>query len=112
MNKEALQELAMGGALVLLAYAVYRQFKPAATLTATKAAAVAAPARGSPVSQVAQPAYEGSPFTALTNLLNGKTYDMGAYQGRNYLDEIADPAISGANGGKDSVYVHGVIPWD
>lgn len=99
MKKEAMQEVAMGAALLLLAYAVYRQFRPAAGRSVA--------ATSKPKNQV----YTGSPLTAVTDVYTGNVYDVGGFGGRNYLNEIADPLVSGYDDGKDSVYVRGVIPW-
>jgi len=94
MNKEATQELMMGAVLVLLAYAAYRHFT--ANNAPPTAGEPAAPRQGiassllpsttkRPTTQARMP----SPYTSLTDLLSGTTHDIGAYEGRNYLDEIS-----------------------
>lgn len=89
MTKDDVQSLMIGAVLAVLGYAAYKHFKAAPT-------AVAPPAgQGAPV---APP----SPYTSLTDLLTGVVHDIGSYEGRNYLNEMADPLING-NGGKDSI---------
>jgi len=92
MNKESLQHLAMGAALVLLAYAAYSHFKtPApAAKAAPRNTGVVGPMPMPMPSRLTeeQPEYTGSPFTRLDDLLTGTTTDIGSFQGKNYLDDM------------------------
>ncbi len=91
---ENMTNAALGIVGVVLAYALYSHFKkPAAAATAAgpgAAVQVRAPAPAMGFAQGA-PEYTGSPLTADTDMLTGRTYDAGAYYGRNYLEEIAQP---------------------
>jgi len=92
MNKESLQHLAMGAALVLLAYAAYSHFKTPAPVAkaAPRNTGVVGPMPGR-LPDV-QPEYTGSALTRLDDLLTGTTTDIGAFEGRNYMDEMDDDA--------------------
>ena len=95
MSKEQTQELMMGAVLVVLAYALYRHFKP--SKVASKAPATAGIMPGEPAPK-SYGDYTGSPITSMLDLLAGTVTDIGAYQGKNYLDDISDPYISGETG--------------
>jgi hypothetical protein len=80
MNKEQINELIMGVAVVALGYALWKNFRPgAAAQVATKA--------GAP-----------SPFTGMTDLLTGTVNDTGAFEGVNYLAQIESAAPVYGNG--------------
>ena len=117
MNKDALQSLAMGGVLVVLAYAAYNHFKPAtaAKRPAQGAGGAVAPSMGVPdymtSPQQTKAPYTGSPFTALENIFTGVTEDVGAFQGRNYLNEMAAPLLNGSTVKRDSVFVDDGYQW-
>ena len=89
MTNEDMKSLILGTALVVAGYAIYRQFKPAAS----------APAAGQGIAP-GEPA--PSPYTTLNDLLSGAVLDIGEWGGRNYVNEMADPLING-NNGKDSI---------
>lgn len=116
MNKDALQSLAMGGVLVVLAYAAYSHFRPATAAKrpaqatgGTVGASAGLPSWMTSTPQ-AQAPYTGSPFTALENLFTGVTEDVGEFQGRNYLNEMASPLLNN-NMGKDSIWVPNSYNW-
>lgn len=119
MSNEKTQELMMGAVMVLLAYAAYRHFKPSAPTTRAPAPAKMAPGMAPSVSPYTagyaagapspSSSYDGSPFTSLQDIMQGSTHDIGGYQGRNYLDEIAEPIVSGYNAGDGFKTL--VAPW-
>ena len=109
MSKDDVQSLMMGSVLVVLSYAMVKHFQRPA---APGAAARPVQGPGGTVQNFAPNApspYTGSPFTVMQDLLSGRSVDIGAFEGANYLNAIADPMISG-NGGRDSVYLPGA-PW-
>jgi hypothetical protein len=97
MTKDDIQDLLVGAVVVALGYALWRHFKPAQAVVA------APPAPTGPRTgvTVGAPSPSASPFTSLTDLLSGAVHDIGGYQGRNYLDEMADPVLQG----RDSIVV-------
>lgn len=84
MSKDEMHDLALGAALVILGYALYKHFKAGQPLPASTAAAVNAVENNYTTSGPA------SPFTSLTDLLTGTVHDIGGYQGHNYLAELED----------------------
>ncbi len=95
MNKDQINELLMGAAVVALAYALYKHFKPGANAAASPAPAVA-PAQ---VGGGAAFAYgEPSPFTTLTDLLSGTVHDIGGFNGENYLADMEASTAASGNG--------------
>jgi hypothetical protein len=78
----------MGAAVVALAYALYKHFKPGA--------AKAAPATAQPSGGAAFAYGAPSPFTTLADLLSGAVHDIGSFDGQNYLGTIeAGPVVAG-----------------
>lgn len=84
MNRDDLNDLLMGVAVVALGYAVYSHFKPAAK---AKAAQVAA-APDTPKAALL-------PYSSLSldQLLYGAANDVGAFQGHNYLALLESPSL-------------------
>jgi hypothetical protein len=78
MNKEQIQELILGAAVVALGYALWKNFKGSAKVSTKTAAGGVTVA---PYGAV-------SPFTSLTDLLTGTVSDIGAYEGVNYLGQL------------------------
>lgn len=116
MKRDDMNDILMGVAVVALGYALYRAFKPAAAPAPRNAGVVGPGAQTQmPVYQGPQqqqaPAYTGSPFTALTDLFTGAVHDIGSYGGRNYLNEMADPIISGTAPPRESIRVDMDRPW-
>jgi hypothetical protein len=73
MNKDQVQEIMLGVTAVVLAYAVWKHMKPAATITpAFKAASPIAPSQGTAYN----PANPGALASGLTNLLAGTVHDL------------------------------------
>lgn len=93
MNKDQIQELMMGVAVVALGYALYKHFKPGAAV-ATKAAAVSTASAGGPAFAYGA----SSPFTSMKDLLTGTVHDFGEYQGENYLADMESSAPVYGNG--------------
>lgn len=90
MNKDQIQELMLGVAVVALGYALYKHFKPGAK--------VAAPVSVAKAGGAAFAAGEPSPFTSMKDLLTGAVSDFGAYDGNNYLADIEAAAPVYGNG--------------
>ena len=85
MNKDQIQELMLGAAVVALCYALYKHFRPDAPKKRAAGAGGPAFAYGAP-----------SPFTSMRDLLTGTVNDMGAFEGQTYLTDIeAAQKISG-----------------
>lgn len=106
MNKQDIQDVIMGAAVVGLGYVLYKQFKTKTLTTGL------APILGGQIGTSYNP-MQGAPYDqntalgsfGLAGLLSGTTNDW-TYGGKDYLSSITSPAITG-NGGKDSVYVKG-----
>ena len=108
MSKDAVQNLMVGAVMIVLGYAVIQHFrKPAAPGAAPRP--TQGPGGTAQSFAPGAPAYTGSPFTAMADLLSGTTQDVGSFGGRNYLNEMADPMLNG-NRGRDSIFVAGA-PW-
>ena len=110
MNKNDIQDLVMGVAVVALGYVMYTQFKPGKV--AGGAAGALSPSLNGQIGTSYNP-MQGATYDqntalgsfGLAGLLSGTTNDW-TYGGKDYLSSITSPAITG-NGGKDSVYVKG-----
>lgn len=106
MNKQDIQDLIMGAAVVGLGYVLYKQFKTKALTTGLS------PILGGQITPSYNPMY-GAPYDqntalgsfGLAGLLSGTTSDW-SYGGTDYLASITNPQITG-NGGKDSIVVKG-----
>ena len=111
MNKQDIQDLIMGAAVVGLGYVLYTQFKPGAKTTGAAIGGMS-PILGGKIGPYYDPMY-GAPYDqntvggsfSLAGLLSGTSNDW-TYGGTDYLSSITNPQITG-NGGKDSVYVKG-----
>jgi hypothetical protein len=89
MNKEQIQELMMGAAMIAVVYALWRNFKPAPAKVSAKAAAVTTAAGAQARAGGAAFAYgEPSPFTSMNDLLGGTVKDTGTWEGIDYLEKI------------------------
>lgn len=79
MNKDEIQELILGVAVVALGYALWKNFKGGAVAVGTKSSAGGV---------TVAPYGAVSPFTSLTDLLSGTTHDIGSFNGQNYLAQM------------------------
>lgn len=82
MTRDDMHDLALGAALAILAYALYKHFQGSQPLPASTAAAVNAVENNYTTSGPT------SPFTSLADLLTGAVHDIGGYNGQNYLAGI------------------------
>lgn len=111
MNKQDIQDLVMGAAVVGLGYVLYKQFKPGAAMTGTGTGTLS-PILGGQITPTYNPMY-GAPYDpntvsgqfGLAGLLSGTTNEW-TYGGKDYLGSITNPQLTG-NGGKDSIFVKG-----
>lgn len=92
---ENMTNAALGVVGVVLAYALYSHFKkPAAAAVPGVRAPAPAKMAPQPAMGFAQgaPEYTGSMYTMDTDMLTGREYDAGAYQGANLLADISPPS--------------------
>lgn len=84
MTRDDMHDLALGAALVILGYALYKHFQAGQPLPASTANAVKAVENNYTTSGPT------SPYTSLTDLLSGTVHDIGGWQGHNYLAGLED----------------------
>jgi hypothetical protein len=87
MTRDDIHDLALGAALVILGYALYKHFQSGQPLPASTANAV------TDVENNYTTSGPTSPFTSLTDLLSGTVHDIGGYQGQNYLAGLEDDSF-------------------
>ena len=105
MNKNDIQDLVMGVAVVALGYALYTQFKPG------KAKGALSPILNGQIGTSYNP-MQGAPYDqntalgsfGLAGLLSGTTNDW-TYGGKDYLSTITSPRLGGTQ--PDSIVVKG-----
>ena len=109
MNKQDIQDLVMGAAVVAVGFILYKQFKrPAAT-----AGSGLAPFVNDQVTSYYDPTL-GAPYNTesvagrmgLADLWSGINQNSYSGTGYDYLGSITNPQLTG-NGGHDSIYVKG-----
>ncbi len=111
MNKQDIQDLIMGAAVVGLGYVLYSQFKPGAKAGQGAAIGGLSPILGGQIAPTYNPMY-GAPYDpntvhgsfGLAGLLNGTTNDW-TYGGKDYLSSITSPLLGGTQ--KDSIVIKG-----
>ena len=109
MNKNDIQDLVMGVAVVALGYALYTQFKPGKT--AGGAMGALSPILNGQIGTSYNP-MQGAPYDqntalgsfGLAGLLSGTTNDW-TYDGKDYLSTITSPRLGGTQ--PDSIVVKG-----
>jgi len=84
MTRDDMHDLALGAALVILGYALYKHFQAGQPLPASTSNAVGAVENNYTTSGPT------SPYTSLTDLLSGTVHDIGGWQGQNYLAGLED----------------------
>lgn len=84
MTRDDIHDLALGAALAILGYALYKHFQAGQPLPASTATAVTAVENNYTTSGPT------SPYTSLTDLLSGTVHDIGGWQGHNYLAGLED----------------------
>jgi len=82
-----MHDLALGAALIVLGYALYKHFQASQPLPASTATAVTA------VENNYTTTGPTSPYTSLTDLLSGTVHDIGGWQGQNYLAGLEDTSF-------------------